>query len=379
MDFELSEQEKMLQQAAREYAGRAITDRAAEIDQGNFPLDILKELGRLGYAGLPVPTQYGGSGAGYLSFVLALEQLCQASMSVGAIMSVNLTPVEGVLRFGTEEQKQHFITPIAQGKAFGCIAFTEAETGSDPREITTVARKTSDGFIISGHKQFVANAVGANLALVFAKREEGDGLNAFIVDTASPGFNVQSICDTLGVRGAGTAVVYLDDVKVPAENLIGAEGQGFEILLDAISVERLYVGIQALGVAQAALQVALDYARQRKAMGKPITKLLTIQWHLAEMATQIEATRWLAYRTAFLRDQGKDIKYESSMVKLFASQAAVEVTRMGMQVTGAYGAMRTMPIERLYRDAKMTEIYVGIAEIQRVIIASNLISRAAPG
>jgi butyryl-CoA dehydrogenase len=155
--------------------------------------------------------------------------------------------------------------------------------------------------------------------------------------------------------------------------LIGREGQGFEILLEAISVERLYVAIQALGVAQAALDVSLSYAMQRKAMGKPITKLLTIQWHLAEMATQIEATRWLAYRTAFVRDQGKDIKYESSMVKLFASQAAVEVTRMGMQVTGAYGAMKTMPIERLYRDAKMTEIYVGIAEIQRSIIASSLV------
>jgi alkylation response protein AidB-like acyl-CoA dehydrogenase len=373
MDFNLNEQEKMLQQAARDYASEKIAPRATEIDQGNFPRDIMIELGRLGYAGLPVPNQYGGSGAGYLSFVLALEQICQASMSVGAIMSVNLTPAEGVLRFGTEEQKKKFITPIAQGKAFGCIAFTEAETGSDPREITSVARKVGDSYIINGHKQFVANALGANYALVFAKRAEGEGLNAFIVDTSSPGFNIQQTCDTLGVRGAGTSVVFLDDVKVPQANLLGREGQGFDILLEAISVERLYVGVQALGVAQAALQVALDYARQRKAMGKPITKLLTIQWHLAEMATQIEAARWLTYHTAFIRDQGKDIKTESSMIKLFASQAAVEVTRMGMQVTGAYGAMKTMPVERLYRDAKMTEIYVGIAEIQRVIIAGSLI------
>jgi alkylation response protein AidB-like acyl-CoA dehydrogenase len=374
MDFNLNEQEKMLQQAAREFAAKSIMTRAAEVDQGNFPLDLIKELGRLGYAGLPIAAKYGGSGAGYLSFVLALEQICTASMSVGAIMSVNLTPVEGVLHFGNEEQKQRFIPPIAQGKAFGCIAFTEAETGSDPREITTVARKAGNEFIINGHKQFVANAVGANLALVFAKRAEGEGLNAFIVDTATPGFNVQQTCDTLGVRGAGTSVVYLDELKVPQENLIGQEGQGFDILLEAISVERLYVAVQALGVAQAALQVSLDYAKQRKAMGKPITKLLTIQWHLAEMATQIEAARWLAYRTAFIRDQGKDIKAESSMVKLFAAQAAVDVTRMGMQVTGAYGAMKTLPIERLYRDAKMTEIYVGIAEIQRVIIANSLIS-----
>ncbi len=373
MDFNLNEQEKMLQSAAREYSLKSIAPRASEIDQGNYPLDIVEELGKLGYAGLPFSPQYGGSGAGYLSFVLVLEQICQASMSVGAIMSVNLTPAEGVLRFGTEDQKKRFISPIAQGKAMGCIAFTEAETGSDPREITTVAQKDGDSYIINGHKQFVANAVGANYALVFAKRAEGEGLNAFIIDTSTPGFIIQQNCDTMGVRGAGTSVVYLDNVRVPQENLLGKEGQGFDILLEAISVERLYVGVQALGVAQAALQVALDYAKQRKAMGKPITRLLTIQWHLAEMATQIEATRWLAYRTAFIRDQGKDIKYESSMIKLFASQSAVEVTRMGMQVTGAYGAMKTMPIERLYRDAKMTEIYVGIAEIQRVIVASNLV------
>jgi alkylation response protein AidB-like acyl-CoA dehydrogenase len=372
MDFNLNEQEKMLQTAAKDFATRSILEQAAEIDKGTFPFDIMKELGRLGYAGLPFSPKYGGSGAGYLSFILSLEQICQASMSVGAIMSVNLTPAEGVLRFGNEEQKQRFINPIAQGKALGCIAFTEAETGSDPREITSISRQSGNSYVITGHKQFVANAVGADLALVFA-RSEKEGLNAFIVETSSPGFNVRETCDTLGVRGAGTSVVYLDDVKVPSENLIGREGQGFEILLEAISVERLYVAIQALGVAQAALDVSLSYARQRKAMGKPITKLLTIQWHLAEMATQIEATRWLAYRTAFVRDQGKDIKYESSMVKLFASQAAVEVTRMGMQVTGAYGAMKTMPIERLYRDAKMTEIYVGIAEIQRSIIASSLV------
>jgi alkylation response protein AidB-like acyl-CoA dehydrogenase len=372
MDFNLNEQEKMLQQAAKEFAVSSILNRSAEIDQGNFPLDIVQELGRLGYAGLPFASQYGGSGAGYLSFMLALEQVCQASMSVGAILSVNLTPAEAVLHFGNEEQKKRFITPIAQGKAFGCIAFTEAETGSDPEEITTIARKSGENYILTGHKQFVANAVEANYALVFAKRE-GEGLNAFIVDTGTRGFNIQSACDTLGVRGAGTSVVYLDDMQVPQENLLGREGQGFEVLLEAISVERLCVGIQALGVAQAALDVALSYARQRKALGRPITRLLTIQWHLAEMATRIEATRWLAYRAAFLRDQKKDIKYESAMVKLFASQAAVEVTRMGMQVTGAYGAMKTMPIERLYRDAKMTEIYVGIAEVQRVIIANSLI------
>ncbi len=373
MDFSLNEQEKMLQQAAREFTLKSIVPHAAGIDEGNYPREIVADLGRLGYAGLPFAPQYGGSGAGYLSFLLALEQICQGSAAVGAIMSVNLTPAEAVLRFGSERQKQQYLTPIAQGQATGCIAFTEAETGSDPGAIETVARRDGGYYILNGHKQFVANATGANLALVFAKRSEGEGLNAFMVETATRGFNVQQTCDTLGLRGAGTSVVYLEDLKVPAENLLGTEGDGFKILLEAISLERLYVGVQALGIAQSALDVALGYAKQRQALGRPISKLLTIQWHLAEMATQIEASRWLAYRTAYIRDQGADVKSESSMVKLFATQAAVEVTRMAMQVTGAYGTMKSMPVERLYRDAKMTEVYVGIAEIQRVIIANALI------
>jgi len=373
MDFNLSEQERMLQGAAREFAAKSVQPRAAEIDRsGQFPFDLAKEMGDLGYHGLPYPVGYGGGGAGYVSYALVLEQVCQASMTVGAIMSVNAVPQEAVFRFGNEEQKRTFLTPLAQGKLLGCIAFTEAETGSDPRAITTISRKSSNGYIVTGQKQFVALAPVANLALVFTKRE-GKGLNAFIIDTSSPGFIIREPCETMGVRGLGTSVVYLDDVCVPQQNLIGEEGQGFDILLEAISLERLAVALQAVGVAQSALELSINYAKERKALGKPIAKLPTIQWHLAEMATRIEASRWLAYRTAFLRDQGLDIRYESSVAKLFASQAAVEVTRMAMQVTGAYGTMKTMPVERLYRDAKMTEIYVGISEIQRHIIANYLI------
>jgi alkylation response protein AidB-like acyl-CoA dehydrogenase len=374
MDFNLNEQEKMLQQAARDFSLKNILPQSGEIDKGDYPLKLIKELGELGYSGLPYAREYGGVGAGYLSFALVLEQICQASMSVGAIMSVNITPAEAVLRYGNEEQKKRLVTPIAQGKAFGCIAFTEAETGSDPALITSISRKSGNKYILNGHKQFVCNAPGANYALVFAQ-SESTGLNAFIVDTSVPGFKIESTCDTLGARGAGTSVVCLDELAVPQENLIGIPGQGFEILLEAISVERLWVGIQALGIAQSALDIAVSYAKQRKAMGKPISRLLSIQSHLAEMASQVEAARLLAYKTAFIRDQGKDIKYESAMIKLFASQAAVAVTEMGMQITGAYGAMKSMPIERMYRDAKITKIYVGIAEVQRVIIANKLISQ----
>ncbi|MFC2066546.1 acyl-CoA dehydrogenase family protein [Chloroflexota bacterium] len=373
MDFNLNEQERMLQRLAKEFAARAIQPRAAEIDRsGQFPFDLAKELGDRGYQGLPYPLEYGGSSAGYASYALVLEQICQASMTVGAIMAINTVPQEAIFRFGTEEQKKSFLIPLAQGKLLGGIAFTEAETGSDPEAIATIARKSGDGYVINGQKHFVALAPAANLSLVFTSRQ-GEGLNAFIVDTSSPGYTVREPCETMGLRGLGTSVVYLDDVYVPQQNLLGEEGQGFDILLEAISLGRLGVAVEAIGVAQAALELSIDYARQRMARGKPIAKLPAIQWHLAEMAARIEAGRWLVYRTAFLRDRGLNIRYESSVAKLFASQVAVEVTRMAMQVHGSYGTMKTMPVERLYRDAKMTELYVGISELQWSIIANYLI------
>jgi alkylation response protein AidB-like acyl-CoA dehydrogenase len=373
MDFNLSEQDKMLQKAVADFAAKLVKPRAAEIDtSGEFPLDLVREMGKRGYLGLPYPPEYGGGGAGYLSYALALEQICRASMTVGAVMAINTVPEEAIFRFGSEEQKKRFLVPLAKGDKLGSIAFTEAETGSDPAAITTVARKSGNGYIITGQKQFVALAPAANLALVFTKRE-GEGLNAFIVDTSSSGYNLREPCETMGLRGLGTSVVYLDDVQVPAENLIGKEGQGFDILLEAISLARLGVAVEGVAVAQAALEISLEYARQRKALGRAIAKLPTIQWHLAEMASRLEAGRWLVYRTAFLRDQGLDIKYESSVAKLFASRMAVEVTGRAMQIGGSYGTMKTMPLERLYRDAKMTEIYVGISEIQRSIIANYLI------
>jgi butyryl-CoA dehydrogenase len=219
---------------------------------------------------------------------------------------------------------------------------------------------------------FMSLAPALDIVLLFARRE-GEGLNAFIVEKESKGFAIQEVLETMGLRGLGTSIVNLDGVFVPEENLIGQEGQGFDILLEAISVERMSVAIQGVAAAQSALDLSLDYARQRQARGKPINRMQTIQQMLAEMAARIEAARWLVYRTAFLRDQGKNIRYESSMVKLFASQVAVEVTRMAMQVHGSYGSMKSLPVERLYRDAKMLEIYVGISEVHRSIIANKLI------
>ena len=373
MDFNLSESEKMLQGLARDLATKEVAPRAAEIDRtGQFPKDLAKEIGKRGFQGLPYPPRYGGSGAGYVSYALVLEQLCQASMTVGAIMAVNTVPEEGIFRFGNEEQKKRLLTPLARGDWLGGIGFTEADTGSDPRAIATVARRQGKGFVINGQKQFMSLAPVLDAVILFTRRE-GEGLNAFIVESRSPGFTVQETLDTMGLRGLGTSIVNLDDVYVPGENLLGEEGQGFEVLLEAISVERMSVAVQGVAVSQAALELSLDYARQRKAMGRPIARMQAIQQPLAEMASKTEAARWLVYRTAFLRDQGNSIQYESSMAKLFASQVAVDVTRLAMQIHGSFGTMKSLPVERLYRDAKMTEIYVGISEVHRSIIAGRLL------
>ncbi len=363
----------MLQSLAKDFAEKEVLPKAVEIDRSNeFPLDLAKEMGRRGFQGLPYPEKYGGSGAGYVGFVLSLEQVCRASVSVGAIMAVNTVPEEGIYRFGTEEQKRRLLAPLARGDWLGGVGFTEADTGSDPAAITTAARRKGKGFVIRGQKMFMSLAPALDVVLLFARRE-GEGLNAFIVERKSPGFAVQEVLETMGLRGLGTSIVNLDDVFVPEENLIGKEGQGFDILLEAISVERMSVAVQGVAVAQAALDLSLEYARQRRARGRPISRMPSIQQMLAEMASRVEATRWLVYRTAFLRDQGQSIQYESSLGKLFASQVAVEVTRLAMQVHGSYGAMKSLPVERLYRDAKMTEIYVGVSEVHRSIIANHLI------
>ena len=374
MDFNLTEPQKMLQNLAKDFAEKEVMPEAAEIDStGEFPVALAKEIGKKGFQGLPYPGEYGGSDAGYIGFVLVLEQLCQASVTVGAIVAVNTVPEEGIYRFGNEEQKQRLLKPLAKGDWLGGVGFTEADTGSDPRAIKTVARCSGNDYVISGQKMFMSLAPVLNVVLLFARREKEGVLSAFIVDSSSPGFSVQETLETMGLRGLGTSIVNLDDVRVPQENLIGEEGQGFDILLEAISVERMSVAMQGVAVAQAALDLSLQYARQRVAAGRPISKMQAIQQQLAEMAARIEAARWLVYRTAFLHDQGRSIQYESSIAKLFASQVAVEVTRMAMQVHGSFGTMKSLPVERLYRDAKMTEIYVGISEVHRSVIANRLI------
>ena len=373
MDFYLSEQEKMIQNAAREFVQRAVLPLAAEIDRSaQFPLELVREMGKMGYYGLPYPLEYGGTAAGYTAYALVVEQISKASMTAGAIVAVSILSEECLFRYGDEQQKREFLVPLTSGKVFGCFCFTEPDTGSDPKAITTRARPEDGHYVIEGQKNFIALSPVASLATVFAKDDTGK-VSAFIVPASVPEFVLREPCETMGLRGLGASVIYLDGIRIPKENLLGDKGRGFDIMLEAISMERIGVAAQAVGVAQAALDLSVEYAKQRIVHGSPIANMPTIQWLLAEMASKIEAGRWLTYRTAFLRDRGRDIRSESSGAKLFCSQMAVEVTRVAMQVHCSYGTMKTLPIERLYRDAKMTELYVGVSEIQRVIVAQSLL------
>jgi len=373
MDFYLSEQEKMIQSAAREFAQKRVLPLAAEIDRSaEFPLELALEMGRMGYLGLPYPAQYGGADGGYTAYALVVEQISCASMTAGAIVAVSILSEECLFRYGDERQKQEYLVPLTSGKVLGCFCFTEPNTGSDPKAVATRARAEGYGWVIEGQKCFIAVSPVASVATVFAKDDTGK-VSAFIVPTSLDRFVLREPCETMGLRGLGASVVYFDQVRIPRENILGRGGDGFNIMLEAISMERIGVAAQAVGVSQSALDLSVEYAKERVAYEKPIAEMPTIQWLLSEMASRIEAGRWLTYRTAFLRDHGEDVRAASARAKLFCSGMAVEATRMAMQVHGSYGTMKTLPIERLYRDAKMTELYVGVSEIQRIIVARDLL------
>ena len=373
MDFELSEDQKMLQSMARDFTTREVEPRAKEIDQTDeFPDDLAKRLVELNLLGLACNEKYGGSGMGYLAMVLAVEQVAQASSTVAGLISYQALAMEPIVRYGTEEQKQKYLVPLAQGKTLGCFAFTEATTGSDPSAIQTTARLEGDEYILNGEKRFITNANAAGFGTIFAKTED-DKVSAFIVETDLPGFSVGEIWDKMGGRGSGTADIFFDDVRIPKENLLGSQGDGYRILLQSITSGKMGWCARGVGMAQRALDESLTYAKERIVHKRPLAELLSIQWLIAEIASRVEAARWLTYRVAWLRDQGKDIRSEVALAKLFAAGASVEAARQAIQVHGSYGYIKDFKVEQIYRDAKLNEVIEGSMELQRAIIASGLL------
>jgi len=363
----------MLQSMVRDFAKNEIEPKAAEIDQTDkFPHDLMKRFTEMDLFGLPYPKEYGGSGMGYLAMVLAVEQLAQASSVVAGWLGTQCNCMETIFRYGTEEQKQKYLVPLAQGEKLGCLAFTEPATGTDPRAIQTTAKLVGDEYVLNGQKRFITRASVSQIVTIFAKTED-NRVTDFIVETNTPGYSTGPAWDKMGSRGSDTCDIFLDDVRIPKENLLGSQGEGYRILLQAMTAGKLGWSAQGVGMAQAALDEAIKYAKERIVHGRPEAELLSIQWLIAEIATKVEAARWLTYRAAWLKDQGEDITKAVALAKLFSASSSVEAISQAIQVHGSYGYTKDFKVERLYRDAKLNDLIEGSLEIQRVIIANSLL------
>ncbi len=379
MDFELTDTQRLFQETARHFAEREIAPIAEKVDElGVFPRDTVQKLGELGFMGIAVPQAYGGAEADVVCYVLALEEISRACASHGVIMSVNnslyCTPL---VTFGTEEQKRGFLTPVASGKSIGCFCLSEPEAGSDAASLQTTVRRAGDWYVLNGTKNFITNGAEADYAIVFAtvNRElKHKGICAFLVERRAPGFAVAHVEKKLGIRGSSCAQLTFDNCRIPAGNLLGREGEGFKVALTTLDGGRIGIAAQAVGIARAALEASLAYSKERVQFGRPIAANQAIQFMLADMATEIDAARLLALNAALLKDQDLPHTKEASMAKLYASEVAMRAGVKGVQIFGGYGYMMDYPAQRFMRDAKVTEIYEGTSEVQRMVIANALLS-----
>ncbi len=374
MNLEPSDEQQMIQAMAREFAESAIRPIAAEIDrEARFPHETVKRMGELGLMGIAIPEQWGGSGADTVAYVLALEEIAKACASHAVIMSVNNSLYgDPVHKYGTDAQRERFLTPVASGRAHGCFALTEPQAGSDATNQHTVAVRDGDAYVLNGRKLFITNGREASFALVFCQTDRAQrhhGISAFVVEKGTPGFGVSKTEDKLGIRASDTAELVFDDCRVPAANRLGAEGQGFRIAMAALDGGRIGIAAQAVGIAAGAYERALAYARERKSFGVAIGQHQMVQWMLADMATAIDGARLLTLRAAALKDAGRPFTGAAAMAKLFAAETAMKVTTDAVQVHGGYGFIKDYEVERYFRDAKITQIYEGTSQIQKLVIA----------
>ena len=382
MDFEFNENQLDLQKMVRELAEKEIGPRAKENDEKDvFPVDVFKMMADMGLTAIGVPESYGGPEATDIERMIAIEEIAKKDGAVATILAVHGMFVQALEKYGTEEQKKRFYPRIAEEGYYTAFALTEPCAGSDPASAKTTAvyDPATDEYILNGNKCFITGGARADAILVFALTDPSlgaKGMSAFIVEKGMKGFSTGKIEDKMGIRCSETAELFFDDCRVPKANLVGQEGKGFGIAMNSLDGARIGVGAIALGLAEGALDESLSYIEQRVQFGKPISKLQGIQWYIADMATEIETAKWMVYHAAYLRTVGKPYTKEASMCKLHNSKVAREVTNLAMQIHGGYGYMKEYPVERMYRDAKITEIYEGTSEIQKVIIAKQVMSAA---
>jgi butyryl-CoA dehydrogenase len=378
MDLELTPEQTMIRDTARDLAAKVIAPAAAEIDRTHrFPKEIVARLSELGLLGVAVPERWGGAGMDTVSYALALEEISRGCASTGVIMSVqNSLVCDPILSSGSDEQRQRWLPALSAGKQMGCFALSEPEAGSDASAQRTTAARKGDRWVLNGTKNFITNAPVADVVVLFATTDptkRAKGISAFVVPTSTPGLKVGRPDDKLGIRGAPSAQIFLTDCAVGDEALLGAPGEGFKIAMRTLDGGRIGIAAQAVGIARAAFEDATRYALERKTFGQPIADHQAIQFKLADMCTEIDAARLLTWRAAVEKDRGGRHTTASSMAKLFASDVANRVAREAVQVFGGYGYLTDFPVERHFRDAKITEIYEGTSEIQRLVIASSLL------
>jgi butyryl-CoA dehydrogenase len=378
MFIDLSEEQKMIQQMARDFAENEIKPKAAELDKTErHPVEIIQKMGELSLMGIAVPDTYGGGGADAVSYAVAMEEISRGCASVGVIMSAHNSLVCDPLNtFGSEEQKVKYLTPLASGKKLGCFGLTEPEAGSDAAAQKTVAVLQGDSWVLNGKKNFITNGNVADTCILMAMTDKSlgyKGISAFIVDCKTPGFSVGAVEKKLGIKASGTAELIMEDCRIPRENLLGQVGQGFYVAMNTLDGGRIGIASQALGISRAALEAAVAYAKTRVQFGSPIAKLQAIQWMIADMATELDAARLLTWRAAFLKDQKQRYEKEAAMAKLFASEAAHRITTKAIQIHGGYGYIQEYNVERHFRDARITEIYEGTSEVMRLVIAGGIL------
>jgi butyryl-CoA dehydrogenase len=381
VDFKLTDEQLMIRDMARDFAQKEVAPKAAERDaKSEFPADSVKKMAELGLMGMMVPQEWGGAGLDTLTYVLALEEISAACASTAVTMSVNNSLYCGpILKFGTEAQKKKHLIPFARGERLGAYALSEPGTGSDAANQKTTAKKVGNKYILNGRKNFITNGPNADAMVLYAMTEpekKHKGISCFIVERNFKGFSIGKIEKKLGICASSTSEVVLEDCEVPAENLLGSEGEGFRIAMATLDGGRIGIGTQAVGIARAAFEHARDYSKVREAFGQPISNFQAIQHYLADMAMKIDAARLLVWRAAWMKDQGIPFTKEAAMAKLFASETAMWVTTKAVQVYGGYGYIKDYPVERYFRDAKITEIYEGTSEIQRLVIARNVLKGA---
>jgi len=381
MQIELSDEHVLLRDTVRRFAEEVVAPRAKEIDEsGEFPREFYDQAGELGLAGVAVPEEWGGAGMDAIAYCLAIEEISRACATSGVILSVNNSLVcDPILKFGTDEQKREFLSPLASGAKLGCFALTEPGAGSDAAGLRTTARRDGDDYLLNGEKVFITNGTHADVALVFASvdLEKGHrGITAFLVPADRPGYGHGSHEFKLGVNASGTTWLAFEDVRVPAAWRLGGEGEGFKVAMATLDGGRIGIAAQAVGIARGAMEEALAYAQEREQFGAPLASFQAIQFYLADMATELDAARLLTWKAAWAKESQKRYTLEAAQAKLFASEMAQRVTNKALQIHGGYGYTKEYNVERYFRDARITEIYEGTSEIQKMVIADWVVQRA---